>query len=49
VRVGLNADEPIEEDVGLFGSTMIMASRIAAKANAGEILNSRAAAAPAHR
>jgi class 3 adenylate cyclase/pimeloyl-ACP methyl ester carboxylesterase len=38
VRVGLNAGEPIEEDGDLFGSTVIMASRIAAKANAGEIL-----------
>ena len=38
VRVGLNAGEPIEEEGDLFGSTVIMASRIAAKANAGEIL-----------
>jgi class 3 adenylate cyclase len=38
VRVGLNAGEPIEEDGDLFGSTVIMASRIAAKAGAGEIL-----------
>jgi adenylate cyclase len=38
VRVGLNAGEPIEEDGDLFGSTVIMASRIAARANAGEIL-----------
>jgi class 3 adenylate cyclase len=38
VRVGLNAGEPIEEDGDLFGSTVIMASRIAAKADAGEIL-----------
>src|SRR5205823_8003876 len=38
VRVGLNAGEPIEEDGDLFGSTVILASRIAAKATAGEIL-----------
>jgi class 3 adenylate cyclase len=38
VRVGLNAGEPLEEDGDLFGSTVILASRIAAKANAGEIL-----------
>jgi pimeloyl-ACP methyl ester carboxylesterase len=38
VRVGLNAGEPIEEDGDLFGSTVILASRIAAKAKGGEIL-----------
>jgi len=38
IRVGLNAGEPIEEDGDLFGSTVILASRIAAKAAAGEIL-----------
>ena len=38
VRVGLNAGEPIEEDGDLFGATVILASRIAAKAVAGEIL-----------
>ncbi len=38
VRVGLNAGEPIEEDGDLFGSTVILASRICAKADAGEIL-----------
>jgi class 3 adenylate cyclase len=38
VRVGLNAGEPIAEDGDLFGSTVILASRIAAQANAGEIL-----------
>jgi class 3 adenylate cyclase/pimeloyl-ACP methyl ester carboxylesterase len=38
VRVGLNAGEPIEEDGDLFGATVIMASRVAAKAGAGEIL-----------
>ena len=38
VRVGLNAGEPLEEDGDLFGATVILASRIAAKAGAGEIL-----------
>jgi class 3 adenylate cyclase len=38
VRVGLNAGEPIEEDGDLFGATVILAARIAAKAGAGEIL-----------
>jgi class 3 adenylate cyclase len=38
VRVGPNAGERIEEDADLFGSTVIMASRIAAQAGAGEIL-----------
>jgi class 3 adenylate cyclase len=38
VRVGLNTGEPIEEEGDLFGSTVILASRIAAKAGAGEIL-----------
>jgi class 3 adenylate cyclase len=38
VRIGLNAGEPIEEDGDLFGSTVIMASRVAAQAGAGEIL-----------
>lgn len=38
VRIGLNAGEPIEEEGDLFGATVIMASRVAAKANAGEIL-----------
>ena len=38
VRVGLNAGEPIEENGDLFGATVILASRIAAKASGGEIL-----------
>ncbi len=37
IRAGLNAGEPIEEDGDLFGATVILASRIAAKAGAGEI------------
>ena len=38
VRVGLNAGEPIEEEGDLFGATVILASRIAAKADGDEIL-----------
>jgi class 3 adenylate cyclase len=38
VRVGLNAGEPIEEHGDLFGATVILASRIAAHAEGGEIL-----------
>ena len=38
LSVGLNAGEPIEEDGDLFGAKVILASRIAAKANGGEIL-----------
>lgn len=40
IRVGLDAGEPIEEDGDLFGWTVIIASRVAAKAEAGEILAS---------
>ena len=42
VRVGLDAGEPIEEEGDLFGATVILASRIAAKADGGEILVSDA-------
>lgn len=38
IRVGINVGEPIEEGGDLFGATVILASRIAAKAGAGEIL-----------
>jgi class 3 adenylate cyclase/pimeloyl-ACP methyl ester carboxylesterase len=38
IRVGLSAGEPIEEDGDLFGATVILASRVAGKAGAGEIL-----------
>lgn len=38
VRVGLNVGEPIEEGGDLFGATVILAARIAAKADSGEIL-----------
>ncbi len=37
IRIGLNAGEPIEEEGDLFGATVILASRIAAQAGAGEI------------
>ncbi len=40
IRIGLNAGEPIEEAGDLFGSTVIMASRIAAQAGGSEILTS---------
>ena len=38
VRVGLNAGEPIAEEEDLFGTAVIMAARIAGKAEGGEIL-----------
>ncbi len=38
VRVGLTVGEPIEDGGDLFGATVIMAARIAAKAEGGEIL-----------
>ncbi|MDO8617156.1 MAG: adenylate/guanylate cyclase domain-containing protein [Dehalococcoidia bacterium] len=38
IRCGLNAGEPIEEEGDLFGATVILAARIAAKAEGGEIL-----------
>jgi class 3 adenylate cyclase len=38
VRIGLNAGEPIAEEEDLYGTAVILASRIAAKANGGEIL-----------
>jgi class 3 adenylate cyclase len=38
IRIGLNAGEPLEEDGDLFGSSVILASRVAAMAAAGEIL-----------
>ena len=40
VRIGLNAGEPIAEDDDLFGTAVILAARIAAKADGGEILTS---------
>ncbi len=38
MRIGLNAGEPIEEEGDLFGATVILASRLAAMAEGGEIL-----------
>jgi class 3 adenylate cyclase len=38
VRVGLNVGEPIEDGGDLFGATVILAARIAAKAEGSEIL-----------
>ncbi|MGB6836234.1 MAG: alpha/beta fold hydrolase [Dehalococcoidia bacterium] len=40
VRVGVNAGEPIAEEADLFGTAVIVAARIAAKAEGGEILAS---------
>jgi class 3 adenylate cyclase len=40
VRIGLNAGEPIAEEEDLFGTAVILASRIAAQAAGGEILAS---------
>jgi class 3 adenylate cyclase len=40
VRIGLNAGEPIAEDEDLFGTAVIVAARIAAQAQGGEILAS---------
>lgn len=42
IRVGLNAGEPIAEDGDYFGSAVIMAARIAAEADGGEIVASLA-------
>jgi class 3 adenylate cyclase len=38
VRIGLNAGEPIAEEADLFGAAVILAARIAAKAEGGEIM-----------
>jgi adenylate cyclase len=40
VRIGLNAGEPIAEEADLFGTSVILAARIAAQAQGGEILAS---------
>ncbi len=42
IRAGLNAGEPIQEDGDLFGTSVILASRIAGKADGGQILVSNA-------
>jgi class 3 adenylate cyclase len=38
IRIGLNAGEPIAEEADLFGTAVILAARIAAKAEGGEIV-----------
>ncbi len=38
VRIGLNAGEPVAEDDDLFGSAVQLAARIAAQADAGQVL-----------
>ena len=38
VRIGMNAGEPIAEEEDLFGTAVILAARIAAKAAGGEVL-----------
>ena len=38
VRIGLNAGEPIAEDDDLFGTHVVIASRIASRAAGGEVL-----------
>ncbi|GAF91600.1 unnamed protein product, partial [marine sediment metagenome] len=40
VRIGLNAGEPIAEEEDLFGTAVILAARITAKAEGGEIVAS---------
>jgi class 3 adenylate cyclase len=40
VRIGLNAGEPIAEEEDLFGTAVILAARIAAKAEGGQIVAS---------
>jgi len=42
IRIGLNAGEPIEEEGDLFGTMVILAARIAAQADGGEVLASLA-------
>src|SRR3972149_6447830 len=42
VRIGLNAGEAIQEEADFFGSAVIVAARIAALAEGGEILTSEA-------
>jgi class 3 adenylate cyclase len=38
VRIGLNAGEPVAEDADFFGSSVQLAARVCAKAEAGQIL-----------
>ena len=42
IRIGLGAGEPIEEEGDLFGSSVILAARMAASAAPGQILTSAA-------
>ncbi|HEU4760106.1 MAG TPA: adenylate/guanylate cyclase domain-containing protein [Dehalococcoidia bacterium] len=42
IRIGLNAGEPIEDEGDLFGEMVILAARIAAQAEGGEVLASLA-------
>ena len=37
VRIGINAGEPIAEDDDLFGTAVILAARIAAEAEGGQV------------
>ena len=41
VRMGLSVGEPVEEEEDLFGKSVILASRIADKASAGQVLTSQ--------
>ena len=43
VRIGISVGEPIHDDKDLFGMSVIMAARIAAKAAGGQILISQVA------
>jgi adenylate cyclase len=38
VRIGLNAGEPVAEEQDLYGTSVQMAARVCAEANAGEIM-----------
>jgi class 3 adenylate cyclase len=43
VRIGLSVGEPIREDEDMYGTSVIMASRIATKAEGGQVLVSHIA------
>ena len=43
MRIGLSVGEPIREDEDMYGTSVIMASRIAAKAEGGQVLVSHVA------
>jgi class 3 adenylate cyclase len=38
VRIGINAGEPIDDDSDIFGSSVIVAARIGARAHGGQVL-----------